>query len=260
MAATYVLWHKQMRKFLANPMEMFGFLIQPILWVLIFGVGMTSLMSTGMPGPAGSNYITFMLPGIVALSALGGAIGGGSVWLTERLRGIVKEYVVAPIPRMSILMGNATSTITKSMFQALVILIVGVLIGAQLSGNPLGWLGGLVLVALFGLGFSGLALSMASQTDNPGAYHSMIMVFNLPMLFLSNALYPLTTMPTWLKIGALINPTTYTIDGLRQMMFRDPVALAGGTPLPLWLCWLVVAAFAALGMWMAYGAFRRSLK
>jgi ABC-2 type transport system permease protein len=259
MTATVTLWNKHMRKFLANPEEMFGLMIQPILWVVLFGVGMKSMMSADMPG-SGDSYVTFMLPGIVALSALGGAIGGGSVWLTERLRGILKEYLVAPIPRLSILMGNALSTMSKSMFQAVIILIVGVVLGAKVNANPLGWLGGLLLVAGFGLGFSGLALSMASQTDNPGAYHAMIMVFNLPMLFLSNALYPLDTMPTWMKIGSLINPTTYTIDGVRQMMFRDPVALAGGDPLPLWLCWVVVAAFAALGMWMAYSAFNRSVK
>ena len=259
MAATYVLWNKHMRKFLANPEEMFGLLIHPVLWVVLFGVGMKSMLGVGMPG-GGDNYVTFMLPGIVALSALGGAVGGGSVWLTERLRGIVKEYLAAPIPRISILMGNAMSTVTKSLFQAIIIMVVGVLIGAHLGPNPLGWIGGLVLIALFGLGFSGLALSMASHTDNPGAYHAMIMVFNLPMLFLSNALYPLDTMPTWMKIGSLLNPTTYTIDGLRQMMFRNPVALAGGGPLPLWLCWLVVTAFAALGMGMAYLAFKKSVQ
>jgi len=259
MAATFTLWNKHMRKFLANPEEMFGLMIQPILWVVLFGVGMKSMMSENMPG-SGASYVTFMLPGIVALSALGGAIGGGSEWLTERLRGIVKEYLVAPIPRISILMGNALSTMTKSMFQAVVILIVGVLMGARLTANPLGWLGGLVLVAGFGLGFSGLALSMASQTDSPGAYHAMIMVFNLPLLFLSNALYPLATMPAWMRIGSLINPTTYTIDGVRQMMFRDTTTLAGGDPLPLWLCWVVVLAFAGLGMWMAHSAFRESIR
>jgi ABC-2 type transport system permease protein len=248
-----------MRKFLANPEEMIGLMIQPILWVVLFGMGMKGMVSGDMPGSEDS-YVTFMLPGIVALSALGGAIGGGSVWLTERLRGIVKEYLVAPIPRLSILMGHALSTMTKSMFQAVIILTVGVAIGAKVNANPLVWLGGLVLVVGFGLGFSGLALSMASQTNNPGAYHAMIMVFNLPMLFLSNALYPLDTMPTWMEIGSLVNPTTYTIDGMRQMMFRDPVALAGGDPLPLWLCWAVVVAFAALGMWMAYLAFNKSVK
>jgi ABC-2 type transport system permease protein len=248
-----------MRKFLANPEEMFGLLIQPILWVVLFGVGMKSMLAAGTPGSR-ENYVTFMLPGIVALSALGAAVGGGSVWLTERLRGLVKEYLVAPIPRISILLGNATSTMTKSLFQAIVIVIVGVLIGAELGPNPLGWAGGLTLIALFGLGFSGLALAMASQTDSPGAYHAMIMVLNLPMLFLSNALYPLSTMPTWMRIGSLINPTTYTIDGVRQMMFQEHLVMAGGEPLPLWLCWLVVLAFAALGMWLACYTFRRSIK
>jgi ABC-2 type transport system permease protein len=259
MAAAVILWHKHMRKFLGNPEELIGLMIQPILWVVLFGIGMKSMMSADMPG-SGDNYVTFMLPGIVALSALGGAIGGGSVWLTERLRGIVKEYLVAPIPRLSILIGHALSTMTKSMFQAVIILIVGVAMGAKLGVNPLGWLGGLILVAGFGLGFSGLALSMASQTNNPGAYHAMIMVFNLPMLFLSNALYPLDTMPIWIKIGALVNPTTYTIDGMRQMMFRDPAAQAGGHSLPLWLCWMIVVGFAAAGIWMAQAAFNKSIK
>jgi ABC-2 type transport system permease protein len=259
MAATWTLWHKHMKKFLANPMEMFGFAIQPVLWVVLFGVGMKSMLGPGMPG-VGTVYVTFMVPGIVALSALGGAVGGGSVWLTERLRGIVKEYLVAPIPRMSILMGNALSTMTKSLFQAVIILVVGLLMGAELSANPLGWLGGLVLVAGYGLGFSGVALATASSTDNPGAYHSMIMLFNLPLLFLSNALYPLETLPTWMRIGALVNPTSYVIDGVRQMMLRDGAKLTGGEVLPLWLCFVVVATFAALGMWMAYNAFKASIK
>jgi ABC-2 type transport system permease protein len=254
MAATYTLWYKHMKKFRSNPEEMFGFTIQPILWVVLFGVGMRSLMG------GGNAYVTFMLPGIVALSALGGAVGGGSVWLTERLRGIVKEYLAAPIPRLSILMGNALSAVTKSLFQAAIILIVGLLMGARLSGNPLGWLGGLVLVAGYGLGFSGVALATASATDNPGAYHAMIMLLNLPLLFLSNALYPLETLPTWMRIGALINPTSYVIDGVRQMMLKDGAALAGGEVLALWLCFVVVAAFAVLGMWMAYKAFKNSLK
>jgi ABC-2 type transport system permease protein len=220
---------------------------------------MKGMMAGEMSG-RGDHYVTYVLPGIVALSALGGAIGGGSVWLTERLRGTVKEYLVAPIPRLGILMGHALSTLTKSMFQAVMILVVGVAMGARLNAPPLGWLGGLALVAGFGLGFSGLALSMASRTDNPGAYHAMIMVFNLPMLFLSNALYPLDTMPTWMKIGSLINPTTYTIDGMRQMMFQNGAAAAGGELLPLWLCWVVVLAFAATGMWLARAAFRESIK
>ena len=259
MAAAITVWSKHMKKSLADPMMMFGLAIQPILWVVLFGVGMKSIMGPAMPG-AGDTYVTFMLPGIVALSALGGAVGGGSVWLTERLRGIVKEYLVAPIPRLSILMGNALSTVTKSMFQAIIIFIVGMLMGAKVQLNLLGWLGGLVLVAGYGLGFAGVAISFASQTDSPGAYHSMIMLLNLPLLFLSNALYPLASLPAWMRIGALINPTSYVIDGVRQMILKDGAAMAGGKVLPLWLCFVIVGAFATLGMWMAYNAFKASIK
>ena len=259
MAATITLWNKHMSKFLANPEEMFGLMIQPILWVVLFGVGMRSIMSPATPG-GGDAYITFMLPGIVALSALGGAVGGGSVWLMERIRGIVKEYLVAPIPRLSILLGNALSVVTKSLFQAMVILVVGVLMGARIGLNPLGWLGGLMLVAGYGLGFAGIALAFASKTDNPGAYHSMIMILNLPLLFLSNALYPLASLPTWMRIGAQLNPTSYVIDGLRQMVLQNGAALTGGEALPLWLSFLVVAIFAAFGMGLAYTAFRQSIR
>ena len=129
MSAAITLWNKQMMKSLRNTEEMIGMLIQPVLWVVLFGVGMGSLLGPAMPGGE-DFYITFMLPGIIALTASGGAIGGGSVWLMERIRGIVKEYLAAPIPRLSILMGNALSIVTKALLQSIVILVVGVIVGA----------------------------------------------------------------------------------------------------------------------------------
>jgi ABC-2 type transport system permease protein len=247
-----------MQKSLVHKEEIIGMLIQPVLWVVLFGIGMTSMLEPVLPG-GGERYITFMVPGIVALSALSGAVGGGTVWLNERIRGIVKEYLVAPIPRLSILLGNALSIVTKSLFQAIVIFIVGLLMGAQVSLNPLGWLGGLVLVAAYGLGFAGIALAFASKTDSPGAYHSMIFLLNLPLLFLSNALYPLAALPRWMQIGALINPTTYVISG-RQMALETGGDMETGMVLSLWLCFLFIAAFAAFGMWLAYVAFKGSVK
>ena len=259
MSAAITLWNKQMMKSLRNTEEMIGMLIQPVLWVVLFGVGMGSLLGPAMPG-GDDFYISFMLPGIIALTASGGAIGGGSVWLMERIQGIVKEYLAAPIPRLSILMGNALSIVTKALLQSIVILIVGVIVGANISTNPLGWLGGLALVAGFALGFAGIAIMFASNTDNPGAYHMMIMLFNLPLLFLSNALYPLETMPTWMRIGALINPTTYVVTGLRYILLDVDPNLVQVEAIPLWLCFLAIAAFACLGMWLGYRAFKKSLK
>jgi ABC-2 type transport system permease protein len=259
MSAALTLWNKHMRKSMSNPEEAIGMLIQPVLWVVLFGIGMGSLLGTTEPG-AEDAYITFMLPGIITLTALGGAIGGGTEWLNERLRGIVKEYLAAPIPRLSILFGNAFSSMTKSLLQALVIMIVGVIIGAKLNNNPLGWLGGLLLVADYALGFSGIAIAVASKTESPGGYHMLIFMLNLPLLFLSNALYPLQTMPTWMELAARINPTTYVVTGMRIMTFGTSDALGTADTIPLWLCFLVVAIFLSFGMALGYRAFTSSLK
>ena len=259
MSAAVTLWSKHMTKFIRNTEEAFGMLIQPILWVVLFGIGMGSLLGGSMPGGE-DFYITFMLPGIVALTASGGAIAGGSTWLNERINGIVKEYLAAPVPRLSILLGNAMSIVTKALLQSLIIVIVGIIIGANINPYPLSWLGGLVLITGFALGFAGIALAFGSFTNNMGAYHAMIMLFNLPLLFLSNALYPLETMPTWMRIASMINPTTYVVTGMRYLMIENAAAVVNLDGIPLWLCFVVITVFAFLGMLWGYRAFKRSLK
>ncbi len=259
MSASIILWQKQMKKSLIHTEEIVGMLIQPILWVVLFGVGTRSLMAATTPG-SGDGYMTFIVPGIVALTAVGGAIGGGSAWLNERLMGIVKEYLVAPIPRLSILMGNALSITTKVLIQSIIILIVGVLLGAKLSSNPLGWFGGFLLVAGYGIGFAGVALAVASKTDSSEGYHMMIFMLQLPLLFWSNSLYPLATLPTWMRIGAFINPTTYVVTGLRQITMAPTPDMGDVNAIPLWISFLVVTTFAALGMGLALKAFKSSIK
>ncbi len=204
-------------------------------------LGLTGAQDSG-------NYVAFMLPGIVALSAMGGAIGGGMTWLDERVRGILKEYLVAPVPRLSILLGNAGSTVSKALFQAIVIFLVGALIGARPTGGPLDWLIAAALIMAYALGFTGLALSVASKTDDLMAYHAMIMLLNLPVLFLSNALYPLSSLPVWMRIGAMANPTSYLVDGMRQLVLSQSGRSAD---FPLWVCMVVVLAFALIGLVLA---------
>jgi ABC-2 type transport system permease protein len=255
MSAALTLWGKHMTKLRRHMEEGLGLLLQPILWVVLFGVGMQAVM--------GSGYVTFMVPGIITLSALSGSIAGGSTLLDERLRGIVKEYLVAPIPRLSILLGNALSTVSKGLLQSLVILLVGILMGASLKFNPLGWIGGFLLVAGYSMGFAGIALAVASRTNSVGGYHALIFIFNLPMLFASNALFPLVRLGEnahVLEIAAKINPTSYVVDGLRQMVFEDAYFIPTDERLPLWLCFVVVGAFASFGVWFALRSFNRSVR
>lgn len=130
--------------------------------------------------------------------------------------------------------------------------------GALISMEPLGWLGGLVLICGFGLGFAGIGLAVASRASSAGGYHMLIFMFTLPTLFASNALYPLASLPTWMKIMAQANPMSYVVDGLRQTFYQNSTRLADGELLPLWLCFAVVIAFAVAGMLLAYISFRRS--
>jgi ABC-2 type transport system permease protein len=250
MHATLTIWSKHMTKFFRNREELGGLLLQPILWVVLFGVGMSALV--GRVG--GSDYMSFMVPGILALTALGGAVGGGMALLDERLRGIMKEYLAAPIPRLSILLGNAASTTTKALFQAAIILLIGAAMGARITPNPLGWLALLVLLTCFTLGFAGIALAIAARSSSIMGYHGLIFLFNLPLLFASNALYPLVNMPGWIRMLALLNPTTYLIDALRALVFQ------GSATLPVALSFGVVAGFAVLGIALALWSFRRTLR
>src|SRR5690349_17591033 len=125
MSATYTLWHKHMLKFVRNGEETFGLLLQPIILIVLFGIGMRSMIGSALPGVG--DYMVFIAPGIITVTVLTGAISGGATLLDERLRGILKEYVVAPIPRLSILAANALSTVTKAMVQAVIVTLIGVL-------------------------------------------------------------------------------------------------------------------------------------
>ncbi len=250
MYATMTIWSKHMQKFFRNREELGGLLIQPMLWVALFGLGMGALVGQ----ISGTNYLTFILPGILAVTALGGAAGGGMALLDERLRGILKEYLVAPIPRISILMGSAASTTTKALFQVVIILVLGALLGGGVSLNPLRILGLFVLITLFTIGFAGLALSVATRSSSIMGYHGMLFLFNLPMLFASNALYPLGELPRWMQIVSLLNPTTYLIDASRALAF-------GSAPtINPWLSLLVISLLAVGGMWLALVSFRRTIR
>lgn len=259
MMATYTIWHKHMRKMLAQSEEIVGLMIQPILWVVLFGVGMKSMLSSMGGSPIEYSYIAFMAPGIIALSALGGAIAGGSGWLNERREGTIKEYLAAPISRMSILAANALSVVVKSLLQAVVIFLVSLLMGAKISNNPIHLLGALLLIIGFSLGFAGIAIAIASVTDTPEAYHMMIFLLNLPLLFASNALYPIAVMPNWMQVLAYINPTTYLISGLRNLLFTNDMIGINNGAIDIWLSFLIIFLFALFGMLQGKKSFSKSL-
>lgn len=235
-------------------MEIGGTLGWPILWVVTFGLGMERVVDVGMLAPGGTmpSYLAFITPGILALTALSGAVNSGMTLLEEKFKGILKEYFVAPIPRLSILLAATGSGLVKTVLQSLIILIAALLLGTRLTGGPIGMVGALCFLLLYVFAFVGFSNGVAARSQSIGSYHMLLFVLNLPLLFLSNALYPLDAMPLWMRICSYLNPTTYVVDGLRHSLF-------GAGELPVLLSLAVLVGFAWLCNWYGLRSFQRLL-
>lgn len=158
---------------------------------------------------------------------------------------------MAPDPaRQRVLLASTLSGLVKTLAQSLLILLITLLFGARLQTSPAGVLGALLVLTLFMLAIVGFANGVALRSKSIGGYHIMLFLLNLPLLFLSNAFYPLDAMPLWMRLVAYLNPTTYVVDGLRLTLF-------GGGDLPLAVSVLVLGAFAAVLQWYGVQSFRK---
>lgn len=246
----WVIYRKHMHKFVRNTTELGGTLAAPLLLAVTFGAGMQGIVNTEAIG--GLSYLSFITPGILGFTALSGAVNSGMTILEEKIRGYLKQYLVAPIPRSSVLLASTLSGFVKTLVQSLLILAIALLFGARLDTSPAGLVGALIVLALFMLAIVGFANGVALRSKSIGGYHTMLFLLNLPLLFLSNAFYPLDSMPVWMRAVALLNPTTYVVDGLRQTLF-------GGGSLPLLLSIAVLTLFAVLLQWYGVRSFRQAI-
>ena len=247
----WVIFRKHMRKFRSNSMEIGGTLGFPLLFVGIFAFGMQNVVDPS--ALEGASYLAFITPGIIALTALSGAVNSGMTLLEEKIRGILKEYFVAPIPRLSILFASSASGLVKTLLQSLIILGVAMLFGAHLKFSLAGFMAAFIVLLLYVVGFVGLSNGIAVRSSSVGGYHTLVFLLNLPLLFLSNALYPLSAMPAWMRVLAYLNPTTYAVAGMRWGLY------AMGS-VPIMLCVAVLLIFAVLCSWYGLRSFRSVLQ
>lgn len=248
-----VLWRKQMRGLVSSPSELWGAIALPVLWMVLFGLCMgqavTDPIRTG-----GIGYIAFITPGVMLLSALTAATMAGATLLLDRLSGALKAQLIAPIPRAAIPLGLLVGTLSKALAQGALVLLLGLLLSARLKTSLPALLLSGGLLGAFTAGFAGLAAAFAGRARAMEGYHGLIMVLNLPMLFVSNALYPLETMPPIIRALAHLNPTTYAVDGLRYLLFGAPAGLG------LMLDLTALLIFAALGVALGAGGFQRAVR
>jgi ABC-2 type transport system permease protein len=219
----FPVWIKQMfalieadiLKLIHDPTVVLPRMMQPLIWVLIFGEAMNyanTLKSGSLP------YLDYLIPGIVAQSILFYAIYYGIDVIWEKDIGTLHKILVTPTPRIILVMGKAFSAGIQGFSQLLLIYILSVFIGVDLRWNFLCICGIFAMSFLIGAIFSTFSLVVASLVKKRERFMGIGQAITMPLFFASNALYPIDVMPPWLQIMSLFNPLTYQVDALRGLM------------------------------------------
>jgi len=212
------------RKLIHDPVELLTRMIQPVLWLVVFGpvFSRTRAIPTG-----GLRYLDFMAPGILAQSVLFGAIFYGISLIWERDLGILQKFLVSPAPRSALVSGRAISSTVRSLFQTALVYVVAFFLGVDLKFR---WwaVGGVLFTVMLGSAiFSTFSLIAACIVKSRERFMGIGQVLTMPLFFASNAIYPLSMMPAWLRTLSTVNPLTYQVDSLRALMVQGGESVFG---------------------------------
>lgn len=240
----------ELRKLRHDSSEIFIRGVQPALWLLVFGVTFASLRAI----PTGPfSYLQFLTPGVLTQSVMFVAIFYGIMLVWERDLGLLNKLLSTPAPRSAIVLGKALSAGVRSIFQAIVIFALALLIGVPLNLNPLNLLGVVVVIVLAGMCFSCLSMCLAPIFKTREKMMGIGQAITMPLFFTSNAIYPITVMPPWLQAIAVVNPLSYLTDAMRALLLTGDFQ---GIPLDIGVTLLAMAIFATI----AAVLFRRILE
>ncbi|MDH4067377.1 MAG: ABC transporter permease [Dehalococcoidia bacterium] len=239
----YTMWLREMKRFLRVKARVVGSLLMPLFFLAFLGLPMSFMPARQIPGLEGIGYLDFLAPGIVGMTLLfAGTMSGASV-IWDKEFGFLKEVLVAPVSRFSVILGRSLGGMTTAIIQALVIVGIAVAMGVTLSSVP-GFLLAIVIMILTCATFTGFGLIIATKLGNLEGFMAIMNLIVFPIFFLSGALFPVQSMPSWLRYIMYVDPLTYGVDGLRG-------TLIGISAFPLWLDFTVLLilclALATLG-------------
>jgi ABC-2 type transport system permease protein len=212
MEVVYALWRRDMVKLLRDRRSLITSLTRPFLWLLAFGFGLRA--SVQLAG-SGIDFVSFLVPGIAAMTVLFGSMFAAISIVWEREFGFLKELLVAPVPRSAIVVAKLLAGSATALVEVMLMLALSPLIGARFS--PWGALASLPLLALFGMSVNGLGIVIAARMRSFEGFGSVVNFVIQPIFFLSGALYPLEGLPAGLRVVVLANPMTYTVDAVRGL-------------------------------------------
>jgi len=261
----WAIANRELVKWYKVPLIIGMSLVQPILWLALFGKAMnlgnlftsSSLQIPGLNIPSQvmdelgrdimlkvfgvTDYFSFLAAGMLSFIVLFMSMNSGMTIVWDRRLGILNKLLTTPVPRSNIVMGKSLASVVKSLVQATVVLLVAVLLGMQFRTglNPLDFLGTYAVLFLLSMGLSSLFLMLALRSTSWESQMMIMNLVNMPLLFTSNSFYPLQMMPWWLRSVAMVNPITYSNEAIRGLLL--------GTPgVNLYLDFAYLVAFAAL--------------
>jgi len=214
LTAIYVMWLREMKRFFRAKSRIAGSLIIPILFLVFLGMGLNNLI-TGLGQDV--EYINFLVPGIIGMSMIFTSMFAGMSVLWDRQFGFLKEIMVAPVSRVSIVLGRILGSSTTSIIQGILVLLLAIVMGF-VSINIFSFMLSIVFMLFIAVTFIGLGLIFASKMRDMQGFGLIMNFIMFPLLFLSGALFPLENLPGWIKIITYIDPLTYGVDGLRGAM------------------------------------------
>ena len=232
--AIYTIWLREMTRFFRLKSRVVGSMGMPLFFLAFMGMGFNT--SFGMSGAfEGVDYITYLTPGIIGMTLLFSSMFVGLSVLWDREFGFLKEIMVIPVSRVSIVLGRTLGGVTTGLLQGMIIMVLGIPLGFKMTGISsefsvfsfsVGLLLSIVFMCLIAATFIGLGLAFASKMEDMSGY-SLIMNFLIfPLFFLSGALFPVENLPKWVQSISYLDPLTYGVDGLKG-------CLIGGSQFPL---------------------------
>jgi len=210
---------------------------QPVLWMLIFGETFNRIHAI----PTGNvPYLDFLAPGIVAQSTMFVAIFYGIQIIWERDSGVLTKLLVTPTPRSAFIIGKSFASGIRALVQVIVVLVLAAALGVTLTTNPIHILGALAIVMLGAAFFSCLSMTVAGVVLRRDRLMGIGQMITMPLFFASNALYPVSIMPSWVRVLARVNPLSYEVEALRGFLI--------GTSTNIGLDFLVLVAAVFAGV------------
>lgn len=239
MSAIYILWLREVKRYTRSRAQIVASLGQPLLYLFVLGFGLGPVFQQAGQG----SYLQFVAPGVIGMSVLFTSIFSGIGLLWDRQFGFLKETLVAPVPRIQIMIGRTLGGATVAMIQGLLILVVCLIAGfrpASLAAVPLA----IFCLTMIAVVFSALGTAIGSTLQNMQGFQLIMNFLVMPIFFLSGALFPLGNLPKALSIATRLDPLTYGIDGLRGALISTSHF---GVATDLGMLGLAAAVFMVLG-------------